>query len=337
MKIVSQAPTRIGFIGGGTDVDPFAANYGGVVLSLAINLYYVTELMPCKGKRMKVFCLGEEREFSLNQRLGYSVDRKFNLVKAVINHFRTQIPCAFNLKIVFKGVGSSGLGSSASAAVSMIGAFEKWLNIYSSRMEQALLAFRLETKELGWITGKQDQLAAAFGGVNIFYFGLGQKIGVEPLDLKQSIIEELKRWMILCFTGSTRQSSNIQRILKKKMRHYARERELFALKDSVYEALDYIRSGDFFKLGKVLDEVWENKKKSNPKASNKKIDSLYSLALRNGALGGKIMGAGGEGHMFFLCPPGKRADLRKALTQKGKLKIINFNFDFEGLRVRRIP
>jgi len=244
-----------------------------------------------------------------------------------------QIPTGFNLKISFKGIGSSGLGTSASAAVSMIGALTKWLNINLSKLETALLAFRLETEELGWHTGKQDQLAAVFGGINIFYFGPGDKVNIESLNLEKSKARQLKQWVIMCFTGKTRKSSNLQKLLKKKMKHYTRERELFALKDSVYEAVKLVKTSNFVKLGKILDEVWENKKRSNPQATNERIDFLYFLALKNGALGGKIMGAGGEGHMFFFCPPEKQKRLIKTL-KKEKIKILDFNFDFEGLKLR---
>lgn len=333
MKIISQAPTRIGLIGGGTDVNPFASKHGGIVLSLAINLYHAVELRPSKGKKIKISCLGEKRQFDLKQILNYAEDKKFNLVKAVINHFKPHIPSGFELKISFKGMGSSGLGSSASAAVSMIGAFGRWLDIKSSRLETASLAFRLESEELGWHTGKQDQLAASFGGINLFYFGPGNKVSIEPLDLGKSKAQKLRQWVIMCFTGKTRKSSDLQKVLKKKMKHYTRERELFALKDSVYEAVKLVKAGNFVKLGKVLDEVWENKKISHPLASNQRIDYLYSLALKNGALGGKIMGAGGEGHMFFFCPPEKQKRLTKAL-KKEKVKPIGFKFDFEGLKIR---
>ena len=333
MRIISQAPTRISLIGGGTDVDPFAFEHGGIVLSLAIDLCHIAELRPDKSKKIKVRCLGEEREFDLRETFNYSSDKKFNLVRSVINYFHSQIPTGFNLRIFFKEVGSSGLGSSASATTSMIGAFTKWLNIDYSRLETALLAFRLENEELGWHTGKQDQLAAAFGGINIFYFGPGNKVSIESLDLEKSKIQELKEWLVMYFTGKTRKSSNLTKVLKKKMAHYTGERELFALKDSVYEGVKLIKTGNFTKLGRVLDEVWENKKRSNPQATNERIDNLYSLALKNGALGGKIMGAGGEGHMFFFCPPEKQKNLVKVL-KKEKVKVIDFNFDFEGLRIK---
>jgi len=330
MKIVSRAPTRIGLVGGGTDINPFAAEHGGIVLSLAIDLYHRAVLTPHKKKQAVVFCLEERRNFYLREVLKYSEDKKFNLVKTVINYFRQQIRTGFNLKVVFEGVGSSGLGSSASAAVAMIGAFKQWLGIEFSRLETALLAFSLEADELGWTTGKQDQLAAVFGGLNVFYFGPGQKVAVEALELKRSKIQKLRSWTVLCFTGKTRRSTEVQKLLKEKMRHYTRERELFALKDSVYEAIRYVKQGQLLKLGRLLDEVWLNKKKANPAASNKRIDYLYSEAKKKGALGGKIMGAGRQGHMFFLCPPERQPGLKKFL-KKEKAVIVDFDFDFQGL------
>ncbi len=332
MIITSVAPTRIGLIGGGTDVNPFAYEYGGQVLSLAISLYHTVTLTSNDSQYISISALDKTCHFRLDKLQNLQKNKDFELINVIINHFMDKIPSGFDLTVKFSGLSTSGLGTSASVAVAIIGAFNKWLNLKMSRLDIAILAWDLENNKLGWLTGKQDQLAAAFGGVNLFSFGPGNKVGIEELSLSESQLNELQNWTLLCFLGSTRNSGSIQKKLVKHMRDFDKQKNLFALKDSVSEVLDYLNNNDFVNLGIVLDEVWIEKKLSNPNASNDYIDKIYSLARVNGSLGGKVMGAGGGGHMFFFAPPSKHAQLKSILEKEG-VKFIDFNFDFEGVKV----
>ncbi len=331
MKITSQAPTRIGLIGGGTDLNPFAAEYGGKTLSLAISLRHKVVLEPRKDTTIVISALGGTLELPLDKKCVYGEENKYNLVKAIINHFHDQIPTGFNLDVIFSGLSTSGLGTSSSVAVAVIGAFCTWLKIPLSRYEVAMLAWELENTELGWTSGKQDQLAAAFGGINLFYFGPGNKIGVEPLPLPKAQLDMLRNWSLLCFLGSTRSSGQIQKQLVKDMSYFVKQKALFALKDSVDEAYHYLLKADLIKLGEVLDEVWENKKTANPAATNEFIDKVYQIAKDNGALGGKVMGAGAGGHMYFVAPPETHEQIKTQFESLG-VTLVPFRFEFDGLR-----
>lgn len=334
MKIKSFAPTRIGLLGGGTDVEPFASKYGGKVLSFAINLRHKATLAPRKDNHVFLHAMNDKRSFSLSKKLVYGKDSKFDLIYSIINFFKPKIRTGFTFVDEFEGVETAGLGSSGSAAVSMIAVFVKWLGVKVSKREIALLAWKMETEELGWISGKQDQLAATFGGINLLTFGKGEeKFQVFPLRLAKETVSRFGKWSLLVFTGGQRHSASLQKSLQKGMRERKKILALKKLRELVDQGVEALKREDFLTLGEILDKAWENKKKSNPAATNKRIDRLYDQGKKKGALGGKIMGAGGEGHMFFLCPPGKKGNLIKAL-EKEKVKKINFDFDFEGLRVK---
>lgn len=334
MKITGFAPTRIGLLGGGTDVEPFASKYGGKVLSLAIDLYHKASLVPRKDNQVLIEAMSDKRSFSLSKKLVYGKDSKFDLIYSIINFFKPKIRTGFTFVDEFEGIETAGLGSSGSAAVSMIGVFARWLGIKMSKREIALLAWKMETERLGWISGKQDQLAATFGGINLLTFGPGkEKFQVSSLKLAKKTVNRFKKWSLLVFTGGQRHSAILQKRLQNGMSEKKKIAALKKLKVAVEQGISALKKEDFLSLSKVLDQSWENKKKSNPAATNERIDRLYDQGKKNGALGGKIMGAGGEGHMFFLCPPGKKRNLIKAL-EKEKVKKINFDFDFEGLRIR---
>src|SRR4030042_853766 len=174
---------------------------------------------------------------------------------------------------------------------------------------------------------------AAFGGVNLLTFGPGEGFAVNAIKLPEKTKKNLRSWMLMCFTGGSRHSSQLQKELEKGMSEEEKIQALLALKNAVDEAKKALKKEDWQKLGHLLDEAWENKKKSNPLATNERIDYLYKVAKEQGALGGKIMGAGGEGHMFFLCPPEKQKLVIGALEAEGS-KFINFELDEKGLDVK---
>lgn len=335
MKIISRAPTRIGLLGGGTDVNPFASKYGGKVLSIGISLYHNVILVPRDNKQIWIENFGEVRELDLDKPLpNYGKDKNFDLIYAVINHFKDKLKTGFNLYDRFEGNHSSGLGSSGSTAVAIIGVFNQWLKLKMNKKQIAMLAWEMETKKLGWISGKQDQITATYGGINLLIFGPGNKFSVEPLKLSKKRKKEFEQWMLMCFTGGTRHSSILQQELKSGMVEKDKIKALLSLKKAVKKVKSFLEKGEWRKLGRLLDQGWEHKKQSNPAVTNKRIDYLYKIAKEQGALGGKIMGAGGEGHMFFLCSPEKKEQIKKVLQAEG-VKLVNFTIDEQGLLIRK--
>lgn len=334
MRIVASTPSRIGLLGGGTDVNPFAEKYGGKSLSLAISIHHNVSLVPRQDKQILVENLGEVRQLNLEKKLPeYGEDKNFDLIYAIINYFRKKFPSGFNLYDRFEGKHSAGLGSSGSAAVAVIGAINHWLKLGFSKKKIALLAWQMETKELKWISGKQDQIAAAYGGINIGSFGPGEEnFKVHSLSFDEKFKKDLESWLVLCYTGGTRRSSLLQAQLRAGMAEKEKIKALLDLKEACEGAEKYLRAGQWSKLGRLLNKAWQSKKRSNPAVTTERIDYLYSLAKDQGALGGKIMGAGGEGHMFFICPPQKRRQVTNALANE-KAEIIEFSIEDEGLRV----
>jgi len=336
MKIVSQAPCRISLVGGGTDVDPFASQHGGKVLNLSINLYNQATLTPWNKSEVSLKALNEKRTIPhLKQPLKYGQDPKFDLLRAIINHFRSRIPSGFSLTITQTTDSLLGLGRSGSAAVSIIAAFSHWLKQPLSPLNMGLLAADLEVNQLGWSGGKQDSLAAAFGGFNLMTFGPGSKTTVKSVKLSSKAITALKQRVFMVSIGGNRHSAKQQAELIKGMSDKNKLKALFALKDSVDDAVKALKLKDWQTLGSLLHQGWENKKKSNPTVTNQLIDKMYHLAKKNGAYGGKISGSGGAGHMFFIIPPSKKSAAIKTLVKAGA-KHIKFDFDFKGVTVKTL-
>lgn len=290
MKIFSQTPVRIGLIGGGTDVNPFAADFGGKVFSLAINLYHQVSLKPIKEEKIYIEALGKTIEKDLKKDLIYGKEKDFDLVYAIINYFKPLIKSGFKLKVEFQGESLGGLGSSGSAGVAMIAVFSHWLKRGLSRMEMAYLAWRMETQELKWSGGKQDQLAAAFGGINLLTFGAKESIGVIPLFFPKDLIKRIRKWMILFYIGGKRHSGKLQKNLSAGMKEEEKIEALKGLKRGVNKMIKAWKKEDFNLIGEILDEAWDFKKRSNPKIANSRVNDLYELAKKNGSRGGENNG-----------------------------------------------
>ena len=335
MKIIAQAPCRISLVGGGTDVDPFASTYGGKVFNLAINLYHICTLIPHSKSEIYLEALGEKRILpKLTQPLEYGQDPQFDLIRAIINYFRLKIPAGFSLQVISPKANALGLGRSGSAAVAIIAVFNSWLKTGLAEKEISLLASRLEVKELSWPGGKQDSLAAAFGGINLMIFGPGDKVAVQPIKLASKTIATLKQRTFMVFVGGDRHSATQQKQLVKCMSDKAKLQAMLALKNAVPSAITALKQEDWSGLGQILHQGWEDKKKSNPSVTNATIDKFYNLARKNGAYGGNISGSGGAGNMFFLIPPEKKPLAVKALVKAGA-KLVDFDFDFQGVTVKQ--
>ena len=332
MKIKSCAPCRISLVGGGTDVDPFAWQYGGQVINLAIDLYHCVTLIPHQSSQLKLEALGESKLINQIYAFPYHQDQKFDLIYAILNFFKPQINSGFTLTVTGPQHPPLGLGRSSSAAVAIIAAFNSWLNTRLTPLDIGLLATRLEIKELGWAGGKQDSLAVALGGLNLMYFGPGDRIKVEPIKMDQSNLKALKENLFMIYLGGERHSSDQQKTLISGMSDKNKLQALISLKSAVNPAVKALQSADWPALGKILHQAWKDKKISNPQVSNSQIDKLYDIALAHGAYGGKIAGSGGAGNMFFIIPPEKKPSAINALINQS-VKLIDFNFDFEGVKV----
>ncbi|MBO4356970.1 MAG: kinase [Candidatus Methanomethylophilaceae archaeon] len=333
-KIIrARAPLRIGIAGGGTDVEPYASEHGGLVFNTTIDKYAYCTLIPNETDEMTVVSpnYGTVTE-KLELPMRYDGTAE-DLVRSVVNHF--QITQGFKVYVRSDVPPGSGLGGSSTLMVAIIKAFSEWKKIKMSKHEIASLAFHLEREDIGLGGGKQDQYAAAFGGFNMMYF-TKDGVDVRPVRLKDSVLQELQERSLLCYTGRSRESATIIEEQVKDLKNDISKEEAYEeskrLAMSISRAL---RLKDIDGAAALLNLAWEQKKKFTSKISNPRINELYKTAMDNGALGGKVSGAGGGGFMFFICAPGKRERVCKRLEAKGA-EVLQFKFDDRGARTGKL-
>ncbi len=336
MLIRAKAPLRIGFAGGGTDVPPFPEREGGCVLSATINKYSFGMLRPTEEQQISIRSVdfGLSLNYEIQDDLIY--DGKLDLVKAAIRKLQGKNGAGFELFLHSDAPPGSGLGSSSSLMVTLVGLLKEFRSLPLTDYEVAHMAYVIERQELAIEGGLQDQYAATFGGFNFIEFHANQVI-VNPLRLSQDVINELEHNLLLCFTGSTHVSSHI---IEDQVARYQRGdavnvealRRQKALAIEMKNLLLRRKVNDF---GEILHEAWQFKKKMSPRISNSRIDEIYEVARHAGALGGKINGAGGGGFMFFYCPFEKKHEVASALQKVG-CSIADFAFDFHGMQTWRI-
>jgi D-glycero-alpha-D-manno-heptose-7-phosphate kinase len=336
MLIRSKAPLRVSFAGGGTDVPPFPQTEGGCVLSATINKYAFGTLRPRDNGHIRIESLdfGLTVECDLQVELAY--DGKLDMAKAAIRNLGGQSSSGFDLFLHTDVPPGSGLGSSSTLMIAVVGLLKEFKGLPLTNYEIAELAYTLERRELGIKGGLQDQYAAAFGGFNFIEF-LDKNVVVNPLRITQDTVNELEHNLLLCFTGTTRVSDSI---INDQTERYERSEKdtvsgLRTQKQLALEMKKALLHGRLDDFGDMLNTAWEYKKKMSPKISNPAIDELYSEAREAGALGGKIMGAGGGGFMLFYCPFERKHKIAARLKQIGA-SLTEFAFEDHGLQTWRV-
>jgi D-glycero-alpha-D-manno-heptose-7-phosphate kinase len=330
-EIRAKAPLRISFCGGGTDVPPFPEERGGAVLSATIDKYAYGSLAPGAGPDTTV----RSHDYDVFARLstdGPTVyDGKLDLVKAAFKHFGPGRPV--DLTLHSDAPPGSGLGSSSTMCVALVGLFTEFQKLPLTEYDIARKAYQLERVELGIHGGLQDQYAATFGGFNFIEFGKNDQVTVNPLRIKHETLNELHYRALLCFTGRTRLSANILREQTAAYmdRDEAVVRSLENMKEITLEMKGALLRGQLDLFGELLHEAWEHKRLLASQITNPGIDKLYAIARDNGAVGGKILGAGGGGYLLALVEPGARHACARALTGAGG-QIVPFDFEERGLQ-----
>ncbi|MES2702908.1 MAG: dehydrogenase [Bacteroidota bacterium] len=331
----SKAPLRIGLAGGGTDVSPYCDLYGGAILNATISLYaYATiELLGLPQVIIEALDRGESAAYDLSDEL--PIDGTLDLATGVYNHIVRKygpVPSGFKLTTVVDAPPGSGLGSSSTLMVAIIGAFTEWLNLPLGEYDIAQMAYDVERVELAMAGGKQDQYAATFGGVNFMEFYKDNKVIVNPLRIKPEYLYELENNLLLYFTATSRLSSTIieaqsQNVLDNNQQSIDAMHHLKEQSQMMKEAL---LKGNLHEIGGILDYGFRFKKQMAKGISNDAMDEIYEAALGAGATGGKISGAGGGGFMMFYCPGNTRYEVKKALQQFGG-SISPYQFTERGL------
>ncbi len=335
MLIRSKAPLRLGIAGGGTDVSPYSDMFGGAILNATINLYAITTIEPTNDNQIEITLGNYHQTKSFKSDKQLPVEQPYELVIGVYNKLVKLYnlpPLSFKIHTYLEAPQGSGLGTSSTMVVSIIGAFTEWLKLPLGNYDIAHLAYEIERIDLQLKGGKQDQYAATFGGINFMEFYAHDKVIVNPLNIKENIKKEMELCLLLYFTNTQRHSS---KIIEEQIRNVEQKKTepieaTHHLKEQAIKLKDYLLKEELHKLGELLYYGWIHKKKLADSISNGQIDEIYEAAIKAGATGGKISGAGGGGFMMFYCPKNTKLQVAEALLKFGG-KIQPFQFTSEGL------
>jgi D-glycero-alpha-D-manno-heptose-7-phosphate kinase len=331
----AKAPLRLGLAGGGTDVYPYSDLYGGAILNATISMYaYATiELKEDGTIILEEIDKGEKIEGGIKDKI--KIDGKSDLLKGAYNRIVKDFvknPLSFKLTTYVDAPPGSGLGSSSTLVVAVVGAFCEWLKLPLGDYDIAQIAYQIERKDLGIQGGKQDQYAATFGGFNFMEFYDNDKVIVNPLRIKQECINELEFNLLLYYTGTSRLSSRIVEAQQKSVieKNTKTIEAMHRLKEQAILMKEIILKGKLSDMGELLEYGWQYKKQMAEGISNPLIDEIYETAKKAGATGGKISGAGGGGFMILYCPSNSRYRVIEALKPFGG-EFRRFQFTNYGL------
>jgi D-glycero-alpha-D-manno-heptose-7-phosphate kinase len=336
MMIKSKAPLRLGLAGGGTDVSPYSDLFGGAILNATISSYAYATIEPLDNGKIEFISGNAENKKSFDAANELSTDdRSFELQVGVYNKIVKQFskkPLSFRMTTWIDAPQGSGLGTSSTLVVAILGAFVEWLKLPLGKYDIAHLAYEIERIDMKMAGGKQDQYAATFGGVNFLEFLANDKVIVNPLMIKPDVLNELEMNLLLYFTETKRDSASIitHQVENVKKNNTEAIEATHQLKLQAQLMKESMLRGETDKLGEILHMGWEHKKKMAASISNDLLDKIYLAALKAGATGGKISGAGGGGFMFFYCPGTTRLKVSKALEEFGG-RTKSFTFTDHGL------
>jgi D-glycero-alpha-D-manno-heptose-7-phosphate kinase len=336
----SKAPLRIGLAGGGSDVSPYSDKYGGAILNATISLYAHANIQPVPEPKIILESLEREEQqvFPLGDEL--PVDGKLDLLKGVYNRIRKDYMTeakGFRLSTHVDVPAGSGLGTSSTLTVAILGAFIEWLRLPLGSYDIAQYACSIERQDLQMAGGKQDQYAATFGGVNYMEFYENNKVIVNPLRIEKPYLHELENNLLLCFTQTTHVSSDI---IKEQQRNVMSNQTdsveaMHKIKAQAIEMKEALLTGKINRIGEIFDEGFIYKKQMAQNISNELLDKIYEEAIFAGATGGRISGAGGGGFMLFYCPDNKKFQVMKSLERLG-CRFYPYHFVKDGLYTWKI-
>jgi D-glycero-alpha-D-manno-heptose-7-phosphate kinase len=342
MKIRARAPLRLGLGGGGTDVSPYCDRFGGVVLNATIDLYAYATLTPTGGDRIVLAAADQQARVESPLVATLPIDRALPLhcgvYNRIVRQFRGGEPLALTLSTHSDAPAGSGLGASSTLVVAMVKAFVELLNLPMSEYDIARLAYEIEREDLGLAGGRQDQYAAAFGGVNFIEFYAGDRVVVNPLRVKNWILSELESSTVLYYTGVSRESARIIGEQQRRMEELEPDAiaALHALKDEAWAMKECILRGNIPGFAASMIKGWDAKKRTASNVSTGAIDHAIDEAMRRGAYSAKVSGAGGGGFVIFFVDPECRADVVRALGSFGAGAVHPCHFTEHGTQGWRI-
>lgn len=318
--IITKTPFRISFAGGGSDMADFYREHGGCVLSTTINRYMYISLHPYFDSRRTAL------KYSRTEIVNDLNDISHTIFRCVLNDMGIE---GVEISSTADVPSGTGLGSSSSFTVGLLHTLYCYKGKYVSRSKLAEEACSVEIDKLGNPIGKQDQYAASFGGLNLISFHSDDTVSVEPIIAKKGVINELQENLIMFYTGLTHDANEILREQKENLSQEGRIQNLIRMCTLARDMKHSLENNALSDFGKMLDEGWRRKRELAGSISNSRIDELYDIAMRSGATGGKLLGAGGGGFLLFYCP----RDRQELLKNKLRLKQFPFSFEHDGSTV----
>ena len=319
--IIARSPLRVSLGGGGTDLPSYYREHSGFLIAAAIDKYvYVTATRP--------FSPGIYLKYSELERVDNIAEVRHPIIREAIQMMALESP-QIEITTLADIPAGTGLGSSGSFTTALLRALHAFNHKLIHPQELAEMACKIEIDHLGEPIGKQDQYIASYGGITCFTFNQDSSVTAEPLRIDGDTLHALEDNLLLFFTGYSRSASDI--LKDQKARTQKRDEEmlnnLHYVKELGHRSREALESGDPVRFGEIMHEHWDQKKRRSGGMSNAQIDQWYSLARGNGAIGGKLVGAGGGGFLMFYARD--RDQLKQAMTKAG-LEEVRFRFDFEG-------
>ncbi len=330
----SKAPLRIGLAGGGTDVSPYSDLFGGAILNATISLYARAAIEPLDNGQVIFDSEDRGEHLTYPATMQLPLNGHLDILKGVANRVMKDYcrePLSFRLTTFVDAPAGSGLGTSSTLVVAVLGAFVEWLKLPLGEYDIAHLAYCIEREDLQQAGGKQDQYAATFGGVNFMEF-YEDRVIVNPLRIKDKYLYELENNLLLYYTSTSRLSSSI---ISEQQKNVNEKKDasidaMHHLKEQAVMMKEALLRGEIHKIGEILDYGFQHKKQMARGISNQQLDDIYEAARQAGASGGKISGAGGGGFMIFYCPGNARFKVADTLKQQGG-HLKRYHFTHHGL------
>lgn len=320
--IISRTPFRISFVGGGSDMEAFYSRHEGAVISTSINKYmYISSHRYFEPDQIRLKYSHTETVSAIN-------DIQHPIFKCILDKY--QINGGIEFSSIADVPAGTGMGSSSSFTVGLLHNVRSMLGLESTKEQLAAEACEIEIERLMEPIGKQDQYAAAYGGLNIYRFKSDGKVLVEPVRPELSKIKELESNLLMFYTGLQRSASGILSEQKRNISDQAKFKNLKSMTLLVDDLKNCLLKGELNDFGKILHENWILKQKLAGSISSDSINTMYEVAMQNGAMGGKLLGAGGGGFLLFYCPKPQQEKLISALKV---LRYFPFKFEEEGSKI----
>ena len=318
--IITKTPFRVSFCGGGSDIADFYREHGGCVLSTTINRYMYLTIHPYFDENKTAL------KYSKNEIVTDISEIEHSIFHCVLNEKNIS---GVEISSTADVPSGTGLGSSSSFTVGLLHTLACYEGKYISKGKLAEEACKVEIEKLGAPIGKQDQYAAAYGGLNFISFHKDDTVSVEPLITGRETLKQLQENLVMFYTGITHDANKILSEQKQNIGKKDKTQNLIRMCELARDMKHSLECNELGDFGSILNESWQKKRELAGSISNSKIDELYGIAMKNGAIGGKLLGAGGGGFLLFYCPKEKQVTLRESLG----LRSFPFQFEHDGSSV----